>query len=75
MTVLSGSDRTYLPAMYNENAEQARQHETLRAASVGFLVALIAGLFVIGIDQEKSNLGWVAWALVCTLSVMEIVLN
>ena len=37
-------EREYLLMMYEEHAEHARHHETLRAAVAAFFIALVAGL-------------------------------
>jgi hypothetical protein len=46
------ADRDYLVMMYEEHAEHARQHETLRAAVAGFVIALVAGLLATDASKE-----------------------
>jgi hypothetical protein len=70
---LTREDRDYLTMMYAEHAEEARQHETLRATATGLFVALIAGLlaFAVG-DPERMR---VAGVLICVVSFLGGILN
>src|SRR5262245_9199969 len=70
-------DREYLSMRYEEHAEHARQHETLRAAVTGLVMALIAGLLAFAVETpgESSGKQWVAGLLICVVSVIGVLLN
>jgi hypothetical protein len=69
---LSDADREYLRTMYDENAEQARQHETLRAGITAALTALMAGLMAYAVEAIGEHTGkqWYAGVLICFISVL-----
>lgn len=69
---LAPEDREYLTMMYQEHAEHARQHETLRAAVTGLMMALIAGLLAFAVEQLNV---WLAGLGVCAASLLGMLLN
>ena len=71
---LAPQDREYLRMMYEENAEHARQHETLRAAATGLFIALIAGIMAFYSAQDRGP-AWILGALVCAISVLGGLIN
>jgi len=58
--------------MYEEHAEHARQHEVLRAAVTGLMMALIAGLLAFAVDPGKQLM---AGGLMCAVSLLGALLN
>jgi disulfide bond formation protein DsbB len=67
-------DRDYLVMMYEEHAEHARQHETLRAAVTGFFIALIAGLLAAP-GNENSPQKIIVGIIICIVSLLGLLLN
>jgi hypothetical protein len=70
----TGEDRDYLIMMYEEHAEHARQHETLRAAVTGFFIALIAALLAVP-DSQHHPQREIIGATICALSLLGMLLN
>ena len=58
--------------MYEEHAEHARQHETLRAAVAGFVIALVAGLLA---TEASKNHPVVVAGVICVVSLLGLLLN
>jgi hypothetical protein len=70
-------DREYLRMMYEEHAEEARQHETLRATATSLLVALIAGILAFAATDAAADplKVWVSGSAICLLSLLGALLN
>jgi hypothetical protein len=64
------ADRDYLIMMYEEHAEHARQHETLRGAVAGFVIALVAGLLAVG-EHHPFKVG----VAIAVLGLLGLLLN
>src|SRR4051812_46516433 len=71
---ITPDDHAFLIAMYEEHAEHARQHETLRAAAAGLFVALIAGLLAFGVSGDKPPM-LSSGLLVCVVSLLGALIN
>jgi hypothetical protein len=61
--------------MYEEHAEHARQHETLRAAATAFFIALIAGLLAATALEHNALKDALVGVSVCLLSILGGLLN
>jgi formylglycine-generating enzyme required for sulfatase activity len=74
---LTPQECDYLTMRYEEDAEHARLHETLRAAVTGLMVALIAGLLTFAVEQKHEHTGkqWVSGILICGASVLGLLFN
>jgi ATP/ADP translocase len=70
-------DSAYLTMRYEEDAEHARLHETLRAAVTGLMMTLIAGLLAFAVEASDDHSGkqWVTGILVCGASFVGILFN
>lgn len=72
----SEKERDYLTMMYEEHTEHARQHEMLRAAVAGFLIALIAGLLAIAVlDGQGAARNVTVGITISAVSVLGWLLN
>lgn len=73
----TAEEREYLRMMYEEHAEQARQHETLRATATSLLMALIAGILAFAATDAKDDplKVWVSGSAICLLSLLGALLN
>src|SRR4051812_44672499 len=74
---LTQEERDYLRMRYEEDAEHARLHETLRAAVTGLMIALIAGLLPFAVEQpnEKTGKQFLVGILICGASLVGILFN
>jgi hypothetical protein len=69
---MKAEEREYLRMRYEEDAEHARLHETLRAAVTGLMIALIAGLLAFAVEHKAQ---WAAGVLVCGTSLIGLLFN
>jgi hypothetical protein len=76
-TRMTPEERDYLRMRYEEDAEHARLHETVRAGATGLVMALVAGLLAFAVEQkdEMSGKQWVAGLLICGASLLGAVFN
>src|SRR5947208_3280588 len=74
---MTPQEREYLRMRYDEDAEHARQHETLRAAATSLFMALIAGLLAFAVEQKTEDTGkqFAAGLLICCASVIGLLFN
>jgi len=70
----NGMERDYVMMMYEEHAEHARQHETLRAAVAGFVIALVAGLLAAP-GNEHHPRQEIIGITICVVSLLGLLLN